>query len=104
MAKAQCCYSNIMQTGLWGKDLQEKALGKLILMIHTRIKSVIQAMPAWHGGFKSMCEFPCCRWLKENIPENIWMCFSKKKKDVHIIIFNNKGSERLVLWGPYQLH
>lgn len=82
LAKSQCCYGNIMQPGLGGKDLQEKALGKLILMIHTRIECVIQAMPAWHEGFKSMFEFPCCRWLKEPLPKNIWMCFWGKKMSI----------------------
>lgn len=100
LAKSQRCYGNIMQPGLGGKDLQEKALGKLILMIHTRIECVIQAMPAWHEGFKSMFEFSLLPMAQRTFAPKISECVSgeKKKKDVRIIIFNIKGSECLAWW------
>lgn len=59
----QCCCSIIMRTGLWGKDLQEEALLKLILVIHTRIQCVILAVPAWHGGI-----FPAADGSKKMCP------------------------------------
>lgn len=76
-----------MQPGLGGKDLQEKALGKLILMIHTRIECVIQAMPAWHEGLKSMFEFSLLPMAQRTFAQKYLNVFLGKKKKMSVLSY-----------------
>lgn len=52
--KGESCFSMIVHARLGAKNLQAKALLKLILMIPTCIKCVNQAMPTWHRAFKNV--------------------------------------------------